>query len=62
MWLSFASGGRSIHSVWFSSGGVVWFSYELLFYHMWCVCVDHIIVVSFYCVIWFRYVLVGLHL
>ena len=38
MWLSFASGGQSIHSVWFSSGGVVWFSYELLFYHLWCVC------------------------
>ena len=38
MWLSFASGGRSIHGVWFSSGGVVWFSYELLLYHMWCVC------------------------
>ena len=38
IWLSFASVGRSIHGVWFSIGGVVWFSYDLPFYHMWCMC------------------------
>ena len=37
-WLSFVSVGRAIHGVWFSIGGVVWCSYELPFYHMWCMC------------------------
>ena len=41
LWFSFASVGRAIHGVWFSIGGVVWFSYDLLFYHMWCMCGSH---------------------
>jgi len=44
MWFSFVSGGRSIHGVWFSIGGVVWFSYGLPCYRMWRMCVYHIVV------------------
>ena len=38
LWFSFASVGPAIHGVCFSIGGVVWFSYDLPFYHMWCMC------------------------